>query len=564
MHAKLCSISVLALAFKMSCSKLKRSAFAEHYKYDDGVSFLFRFSRAANLALRAVDIVNGVPKLRFEPSQNVPALSEEDVAVIVKLCLTNKRPCFFYKGFHPIHPFARLGRLFKRYNPSWLRGTSVGKVLAEVDWSMKCLHAGVRSNADKTEFRSWEKTSNTTGLKTRADFDEDYEDATIMLQCMSADIDEEKDELYFVTEPKLRIDCVRGECNLQYSKYITERLDSIAYHDEPLFLKFREIIKLVLAIEWLKKKMDERNLKFSQVWISEHLEKRKRDTPQGIEVTIPSEKKQQLLDEMVKTKTDRPLVLLNSPRVFKNESGTGIEVVKTRADGSQKTVRASFDDYDVLFKDEDPDLPTNLEVNDCTGQLWLPRPNVKTWNELYKETVPQPCSVLYTADGFIERPVTGGVSTSSFPVNRVKREHHSSRRDEIPVRNGERVNMSYHDTPKPKPTVAPSPDIGVITPKSEPRDYFQTKCGASLAAGISDCSSLLLQGKNGEDLTRQRKLEAHTGGSTRQGIGAIDCPHEVRELRRDGSLGSKIKLHKQLLPPHAKSRNLADECAKSR
>ena len=39
---------------------------------------------------------------------------------------------------------------------------------------------------------------------------------------------------------------------------------SIAYHDEPLFLKMQELIKLILAAEWL---MDEKAVKISREWM---------------------------------------------------------------------------------------------------------------------------------------------------------------------------------------------------------------------------------------------------------------------------------------------------------
>ena len=42
--------------------------------------------------------------------------------------------------------------------------------------------------------------------------------------------------------------------NSLYSKYISEIYPSIAYHDEPRFLKMQELIKLILAAEWLTEK----------------------------------------------------------------------------------------------------------------------------------------------------------------------------------------------------------------------------------------------------------------------------------------------------------------------
>lgn len=106
------------------------------------------------MSLKRVRFENDVPTLHFEPAQNVPALAEEDAAIIVKLVLQNKRPGFFYEGLHPFHGS---GRLFKGYSPRWLRGTSVGKLLAEVDWIIKYLHIGVRSDKEKKHFWVWKK-----------------------------------------------------------------------------------------------------------------------------------------------------------------------------------------------------------------------------------------------------------------------------------------------------------------------------------------------------------------------------------------------------------------------
>ena len=131
----------------MSCSKLQVPA-TPSAKYTDGVAFTFHFSRGANLSLVAVDVKDQLPKLRFAPAQNVPALTEEDVATIVQLCLEGKRPCFYYEGFHPFHPFYGSGRLFKGYRPRYLRGASIRETLADADWAMKCLHVGVKSDRD--------------------------------------------------------------------------------------------------------------------------------------------------------------------------------------------------------------------------------------------------------------------------------------------------------------------------------------------------------------------------------------------------------------------------------
>ncbi len=537
----------------MSCSKLRKFAHAEEYKYNDGVAFQFKFSTGANLALRSVDFKNGVPKFHFEPSQNVSVLTEEDVAVIIKLCLENKRPGFFYEGFHPFHPFSKMGRLFKGYSPRWLRGTSVGELLAEADWSMKCLHVGVKSDKEKKNFSAWNETSNLRGLRTREDFPEDLDGATIIMSCQSVDVDKRNDELYFVAEPKMRIDCVRDGHNLEYSKYITEIFDSVAYHDEPKFLKMKEIIKLVLAVEWLKEKLDEKNMKFSQVWIDEHLRKRKQHPTERIQVTVPPQEAQRLMNKMVEAKNDKQLALPNSCGLSKKVSKTGFEVGTTAnllGYNIPVACRASFNDYDYLFEGQDPNQLTELGLDKDTGKLVIARPNVKSWNELYSQTVPQPCTVPYTADGLIGPAITGGVSTNSFKTHQVRREH-TRTTEEVVVPAGQR--KSYADIPKPKATVVPTFNVGVTTVQSELRDGMR-KDGVKHGAGFCDSTSLSVSSETGQKMIQEKKLEMHI--SAGGGIGYLGCNHEVVELRRDGKKGLRVKLHNHLLP----DKNLASEC----
>ncbi len=54
-----------------------------------------------------------------------------------------------------------------------------------------------------------------------------------------------------------------------YSAHITKHLPSVAYHDEPKFLKMQEVIKLILAMEWL---YNEKKVRVNQNWIQFHTE----------------------------------------------------------------------------------------------------------------------------------------------------------------------------------------------------------------------------------------------------------------------------------------------------
>ena len=215
------------------------------------------------LALRSAAIVDGVPELHFGASCHVPTILEEDVATIFRLVSEGKRPEFFYTLFPPTHPLY-FSRLFMQYVPSWLRSTSVGELLAEADWSMKCLHVGAKSNADKSKFMSWSKDSKLECLATSLDFPVDGTDRRVIMSCESAKIQKGSDEIVFPEEPKMRI--TDGSRSL-YSKYITQNYPSVAYYDEPKFLKMQELIKLILAVEWLYK---EKGVRVNEEWMMKH------------------------------------------------------------------------------------------------------------------------------------------------------------------------------------------------------------------------------------------------------------------------------------------------------
>ena len=82
------------------------------------------------------------------------------------------------------------------------------------------------------------------------------------MTCKSVKVEKSEKEMIFGS-PEMAIN---SSFSPFYSKYITEIFDSVAYYDAPLFLKVKELIKLILAVEWLNKK----NIKFSQKWLNEH------------------------------------------------------------------------------------------------------------------------------------------------------------------------------------------------------------------------------------------------------------------------------------------------------
>ena len=225
-------------------------------------NMVFHFVLPDGLALRSARIVDGVPELCFEASPKVPTLQEEDVATAFRLASENKRPEFFYLSFPPTHPLHQ-SRWFMLYSPKWLRWTKIGRLLADTDWNMKCLHVGARTNEDKTVFKSWPASSNLNGLATRLDFPEDGV-GSIKMHCDFARVQKNENEIFFPEEPKMKIVDMNSS---SYSKYITKILPSVAYHDEPKFLKMQELIKLVLVAEWLYK---EKGVEVNHEWMMVH------------------------------------------------------------------------------------------------------------------------------------------------------------------------------------------------------------------------------------------------------------------------------------------------------
>ena len=225
---------------------------------EDG-RFAFHLNLPDGLGLQGVGIVDGKPELRFGASPNTPRITEEDVAAAMRLAREGERPEFFYIALLPGHPF--FGRQFKQYKPQWMRGTSFGETFAEADWEMKCLHIGAKSNENKSQFWAWQKTSKLEpGLATRFDFRDTQSHGSVIMSCNLVKVQKSDNELLFEGEPRMRIN---DETNMRYSKYISKNFRSVAFYDEPLFLKLQELFKLVLVAEWLV----EKGVKVDEEWM---------------------------------------------------------------------------------------------------------------------------------------------------------------------------------------------------------------------------------------------------------------------------------------------------------
>ena len=276
------------------------------------------------------------------------------------------------------------------------------------------------------------------------------------------------------------------ETSSTYTKYITEMYPSVAYHDEPLFLKMQELIKLVLAAEWL---VDEKAVKISREWmmmystapkqkgavaVAKSLRSKAKRPPREF-VPSPTVVNRPSSDVTVKTVTaeqyrhygrgryygwcdqgSKEMVMFTAKGELQmsrkwEEGGSlritlqfpsnttslnyddvlralpdGIKEVKFDTDSLELkckiqpapllffpereiTARVTVQNYDMLYADLNPNDPHwvgNCEV-----------PNVESWNELHKETIPIPCVWQAPYPGSEAYTATGGVTTREIPVN---------------------------------------------------------------------------------------------------------------------------------------------------
>ncbi len=361
---------------------------------ENGVCFNFKLPEKG-LCLRSVSIDDGVPLLSFDASNSseLVTITEEDVAIIVRLVAEKKRPEFFYIAMPPNHPFS--GRQYKQYSPQWLRGTSVGELLSEVDWEMKCLTIGAKTNDDKTVFSAASNTSKLTGrLGTCMDFPSDKTSGSVKMSCKSVKVERSNDDLVFVGEPKMQI---VDDTSPAYTKYITKVFDSVAYYDQPMFLRMKEMIKLILAMEFL----NERGVRFDREWLMEKTANKNRSVSQTIKV--PDSEKSNEIDynKIVNSLSPECSKLLVSKVT---ESGIKFH----SKEDPETTIAISVNDYDLLYDGSDPKQPIAISSDDDVIV-----PDVDTWNEVHNETVPWP---RIWSMGKEIRTAGGGVTTRHIPT----------------------------------------------------------------------------------------------------------------------------------------------------
>ena len=489
----------------------KTAASSKHY--NDGCAFRFRFPDHG-LALHAVSIDDGVPSLHFIPSLNVPNITEEDVAVCARLSQEKNRPEFFYKSLPIWHPF--YGRKYKQYRPGYLRGTSVGELLAEVDWLMKCLNAGVRSDETKTNFCSWKEKSQLRGLATSDCFSAESASGTIFMSCKYVEVLKSDNEVVF---DNLKM-AINASHQPSYSKYITENFDSIAHYDAPLFLKMKELIKLILAMEWL----NEKEVKFSSEWVNEHFDCSQKRSRQAVAVKSPKmseEIVQYALDQLglrypidVPSFREETIECIPAPylsSLVPVQATVEVDKILTEEFFRLKiahklgppanienmhTLTISLRDFNTLYEKMDPNTPVGLDKD---GKLIIP--NVDSWSSLFAETVPTPCKLngLFFPSGIaVVEAVFGGVTTASIPVHETKTDsavrnpsklRHTQASEVIVNASSSRQRSSLSRSQIPTQPVVKPPPRDVPCEAHQKKQKVMKKSGCKSACGYEEPST---------------------------------------------------------------------------
>ena len=214
-------------------------------QYKDGLAFQFDLSRQ-DLSLKAVSISQeGIPSLHFTAAANkVPTITEEDVATCIQLSLDHKRPELFYNR----HLSSTLC-----FKPPSLRHTSIGELFVEVFWNMKCLNVNIDMIKD---YNRQKKMSRQSGVLQLEKFSiGNQTNSRLLMTCQSIEVSKiDHNKLAFVAEPKMDIE------SSSYGSHIDEK---------PCFLKMKEIVKLMVAVEWLRDK----GVQFSEEWIKQYTDK---------------------------------------------------------------------------------------------------------------------------------------------------------------------------------------------------------------------------------------------------------------------------------------------------
>jgi hypothetical protein len=249
---------------------------------------------------------------------------------------------------------------------------------------MKCLTSGLRSDDNRSQFWAWKETSKLTGLATELDFatGAGKSSGSVVMSCKLVKVQKSESQLVFRGEPKMQI-C--NEMSPQYSKYISDIFPSVAHYDEPLFLKMREVIKLIVAAEWLL----EKGVHFNRNWMMEYTKPQsqpersqaialKNEAKSNIEnevvsliKSLPKNVHQEMIGELgpmtVDITVDKAICrndCMELKLTRKIQLSPNLPEIKETA-----TMKASVHSLDELYKGMDPNMPIRSKIRDTCEEI---------------------------------------------------------------------------------------------------------------------------------------------------------------------------------------------------
>ena len=436
---------------------------------------------------------------------------------------------------------------------------------------MKCLSIGARSNDDKTQFWGWQKTSKLEGLATSMDFPSLGEAAggSIIMSCKSVEVEETDDDLIFVGEPKMAI---QNQTSPTYSNYITTHYDSVAYYDEPLFLKMKELIKLILAMEWLK----DHGIKFNREWITEHTQRNPSSSSKAIEI-VDATMTENLLKKFTDTLKSLAIPINEtqqipthagpvniSMKMLKLEKGLAIEMTKSDQTEESLSIKVSANDYDMLYNNIDPKIPFGNSAGKPIS------PDVQTWSELFAETVPWPMVWLVPPEdkGNEVLVSSGGVSTDRIPVTKkeptstsVKVPSKEPKKESQYIVEGDKVGVKASKVKSSNDSVHALPTRYIPTAKSYNNPKKDVECktvhsqvnklkrdmGEQAAYGWEDNSQIHMSSKDGQDIVKGQK-GLHTSIKAESSSASTKAGKKVSDIGAQPSLQPQAHQPSNQLP----------------
>ena len=130
-------------------------------------------------------IVDDVPEIRFDASHKVPTVTEEDVAIALRLALEGNRPEFFFITIPFGHPF--YGRQFNQYKPQLASRNIAWKLAIRCRLDHEMLERRRPEVMTRNRnFRAGKRQASWKGLATALDFPKDNPPGSIIMSCESA------------------------------------------------------------------------------------------------------------------------------------------------------------------------------------------------------------------------------------------------------------------------------------------------------------------------------------------------------------------------------------------